>query len=130
MNRAGVCLVVAVVAAPGLAASHPKPTRLSMKRTEGTNLHIADHRGAIHWSADIRITVDLQADKKLAAVATGARGEHNLYAGGTGPSYNTGDDTTWTTRWGGTWTMAGDRLTLDLVLADHTCKHTKTTTGY
>lgn len=88
VNRAVVCLLV--VAAPRLAASAPKPMRLSMKHTEGTNLHIADHRGAIHWSADIRIMVDLQADKKLEAVSTGTRGEHNLYAGGSGPSYNSG----------------------------------------
>jgi hypothetical protein len=129
VNPTAVCLVVAVVAAPDLAGAAPKPTRLVMKRTEGTNLHIANQGGAIHWSADIRITVDLQADQKLAAVAHGTRGEHNLYAGGPGPSYNTDDATTWTTRWSGTWAIAGDELTLDLVLTDHTCKHTKTTTG-
>jgi hypothetical protein len=129
MNRAIVCLVAAVVAAPGLAAAAPKPTRLAMKRTDGTNLHITNQEGAIHWSADIRITVDLLADKKLVAVAKGTRGEHNLYAGGSGPSYNTDDETAWTTRWNGTWAIAGDQLTLDLVLVDHTCKHTKTTTG-
>lgn len=121
--------IVVAVAAPGLAAAAPKPTRLAMKRTEGTNLHIAGGRGAIHWSADIRITVDLQADKQLVAVAQGTRGEHNLYADGPGLSYNTDDATTWTTRWSGTWAIAGDELTLDLVLSDHTCKHTKTTTG-
>jgi hypothetical protein len=127
VNRAIACLVAVVIAAPGLAASEPKPTRLAMKRTEGTNLHIADGQGAIHWSADIRITVDLQADKKLEAAATGTRGEHNLYAGGPGPSYNTDETTTWTTRWNGTWAIAGDKLVLDLVLAEHKCSHTKTT---
>lgn len=124
-----MCLVVAVVAAPGLTAADPKATQLAMKRTEGTNLHIAGGRGAIHWNADIRITVDFQADQKLAAVAKGTRGEHNLYADGPGGSYNTDDTTTWTTRWSGTWAIASDELTLDLVLTDHTCKHTKITTG-
>ena len=125
-----MCFIVVVVAAPDLAGAAPKATRLAMKRTEGTNRHIAGGRGAIHWSADIRITVDLQADKQLMAVAQGTRGEHNLYAEGPGPSYSTDDATTWTTRWGGTWVIAGDALTLDLVLSDHTCKYTKTTTGY
>jgi len=128
MNRAIVCLVAAVVAAPGLAVAAPEPTRLAMKRTEGTNLHIANQEGAIHESADIRITVDLLADKELVAVAKGTRGEHNLFAGGPGPSYNTDDETAWTTRWGGTWAIDGNKLTLDLLLVDHTCKHTKTTT--
>jgi hypothetical protein len=127
VNRAITCLLV--LAAPGLAASDPASTRLAMKRTEGENLHLADQAGAIHWSADIRITVDLRSDKKLTAISKGTRGEHNLYAGGPGPSYNTDETTTWTTRWNGTWAIADDKLVLDLVLAEHNCTHTKTTTG-
>lgn len=100
-----------------------------MKRTEGTNLHVANQGGAIHWQADITITVDLRADKKLEAVSTGTRKEHNLYAGG-GTSYNTDEETSWTTRWNGTWLVAGDKLQLDLVLVDHKCTSTKTTTDY
>jgi len=119
-----------VIVASGLAAADPAVTRLSMKRTEGTNLHIANHRGAIHWAAEITITVELRPDHQLEAVSTGTRSEHNAYAGAAGAGYDTDDDTAWTTRWTGSWATAGDALRLDLVLADHACRRTKTTTGY
>ncbi|MBS1118180.1 MAG: hypothetical protein H6Q90_408 [Deltaproteobacteria bacterium] len=112
------------------SAADPKLTRLRMKHVDGTNLHIAGNRGAIHWSADITITVDLREDNKLEASSAGTRGEHNLYAEGSGASYTTDDQTTWTTRWTGAWSQTGDKLTLDLSLVDHACKHTKTTSGY
>jgi hypothetical protein len=123
MNRAIVWLFVLEAS---FAMASPKSTRLSMKHTEGTNLHIANQGGAIHWQADIAITVELRDDQKLEVVSAGKRGEHNLYPGPT--SRSTEDDTVWTARWNGTWSQTGDKLQLDLVLVDDKCKHTKATT--
>jgi len=113
------------------AAAHadPPPTKLTMRQTDGTNLHIAGNRGAIHWNADVTVTVELLADHKLEAVAAGSRSEHNLYAGGQRPSYTTVEETKFRIRWTGTWAQSGDRLALDLALADDRCTHQKTSTG-
>jgi hypothetical protein len=127
--RRVIAWVAVGLAMPGQAAAAPKPTRLTMKRVEGTNLHIANNQGAIHWQAAISISVDLLPAGKLAAVSTGTRGEHNLYVDGAGGSYTTEDQTGWTTTWTGTWSARGDRLQLALVLVDDRCKHDKTMTG-
>ena len=95
--------------------------RLTMKRLDGTNLHIAGNRGAIHWSEDTTVVLDLAADHKLAAAVSGTRGESNLYT-----SYSTDDVTTWATTWTGTWARQGDALVLDLALASERCARVKT----
>ncbi len=126
MHRS-IGLVIVLVLATS-AAADPNPTRLSMKRIEGTNLHIANQGGAINWRADIGVTIDLQPDQKLAMTAKGTRGEHNLYGGPS--SRSTDEDTAWTTRWSGTWAIANGKLGLDLTLVDRTCKSEKKMTEF
>lgn len=121
-------MIAIIAGAATVASADPTPTRLTMKHSDGTNLHIANGEGAIHWNADITITVDLKADNKVAATSIGTTSEHNLYARST-PSYTTIEQTAWTTTWTGTWSTAKDTMVLDLALVDHKCKHTKTTSG-
>jgi hypothetical protein len=105
---------------PALALADPKPTRLAMKRIDGTNLHMAGNRGAMNWRADVAITVDVRVDGKLDAASIGKTTDHVLDGGPT--SRSTDVETAWTTRWTGTWSSAAGKLQLDLVLVDHKCK--------
>jgi hypothetical protein len=117
-----------VIVALLIATAHadPRSTTLKMRHTDGTNLHMADQAGAIHWNADITVKVELRDDHKLVAAVTGTRGEHNLYARGSGPQYNTDEEMKLGIRWTGTWTRSADKLQLALVLADDTCTRIKT----
>lgn len=124
VNRAAIVCIVA--AFPGIADS--KPRKLTMKQVDSTNLHIANERGAIHWSADIAVALELRDDHKLVASATGWRKEHNLYVNASS-SYNTDDETKFATEWTGTWAEAASVLRIELEVAHETCSRTKTTTG-
>lgn len=118
MTRAALVLV--------LVAGTAHADRFKMRKTDSTNMHLADQRGATHWRDDITVTVELRADKKLTAVATGTRGTHNYYNDGPGAPYNTDDDTAFTTKWTGTWSAQSGSLVLDLALAGDRCKRART----
>jgi hypothetical protein len=124
VTRASAVFVL-LLAGPAAA----QPAKLSMRVTDGTNLHIANQGGAIHWSADITLTVELRANKTVEAAATGWRKEHNLYAGGSGPSYNTDEETRLAIKWNGTWLERNRKLQIDLVLVSDKCTRMKTSDG-
>jgi hypothetical protein len=121
--RAYLGVMIVLGAAPVAAAP---PVTLRGQVLDGRNLHIANQGGAIHWSADIRITVELAADHTLTAQLVGNRSEHNLYADHGGASYNTDETTTWTADWRGTWRPQGAALALELTALAHTCQHART----
>ena len=110
-----------LVLVPSLAAAAPA-TKLSMKRVDSTNVHLADGEGAIHWDEDTTVVVDLRANGNVAASVSGTRKEHNLYS-----SYSTDEVTTWKTTWTGTFRRSSDTLELSLVLDADTCSRVKTT---
>jgi hypothetical protein len=126
MMRSFVVLAISMVLTLP-AAADPKPTRLTMQFIEGTNLHMANQRGAINWSADIKLTVDLLAAGRLEAVATGWKKEHNLDVRPSGTSWNTDDETKLTLKWTGAWSETPGKMTLDLSLVSESCTHTQTT---
>jgi len=106
---------------PSLVAAAPA-TKLTMKRVDSTNVHLANDMGAMHWDDDTTVEVELRANGKVAASVAGTRKEHNLYSG-----YYTDDVTTWKTTWTGTFKRASDSIVMELVLdADH-CSRTKKT---
>jgi len=112
--RAFVWIVLIAIARPVAADV------LKMRQVDSTNLHIANDEGAIHWSEDLAITVDLGAKSRVGVVSKGTRGEHNMYVVNNG-TYNTDDTVTWLTTWRGTWKIAKDTLTLDLAVVKDTC---------
>jgi hypothetical protein len=120
--------VAILLLVPAVAIADPKPTRLAMKRIEGTNLHMAGNSGAMHWQADVAITVDLHPNAKLEAKSIGKTSDHALDGGPR--SRSTDVDTAWTTRWNGTWKTTNGALQLDLVLVDHTCKSERKMTEF
>jgi len=117
--------ILLLLLVPSIAAAAPA-TKLSMKRTDGTNLHIAKERGAIHWDEDTTVVVELRANGIVAASVVGTRKEHNLYADPCS-SYETDDVTTWETTWTGTFKGTADTLVLELAVDADTCSRTKTT---
>lgn len=119
---------VVLAAVHGLAVASPQSTKLVMKHVDGTNLHIANQDGAIHWTADVAVAVELRADHKVEASATGWFKEHNLYTNGS-TSYTTDEETKFTTRWTGTWSETAGVLRLELVLGNEICSHTKAGSG-
>jgi hypothetical protein len=114
-----------VLLIPGIVGAAPA-TKLSMKRFDSTNLHIANNMGAMHWDEDTTVDLELRANGKVAASAAGMRKDHNLYASSAG-SYYTDDTTTWKTTWTGTFQRASDTLVMNLVLGADTCSRIKTT---
>jgi hypothetical protein len=120
---------LAVVAGSTLAAAGtPSVTRLVMKQADGTNLHIANGAGAMHWQDDITVGIDLEPNS-VAVTSIGLRRKSDLDARG---AHNkvTVDETTWKTKWYGTWHVKGDTLELQLVLSDDQCTHQLTETGF
>ena len=117
-------ILFAIALRPSLAAAD----KLTAQVTDGTNLHMAGHRGAMHWQTDIGVTIELAAGGNATMNSAGSRKEHVL-DGGPG-SRNTDDVSTWTTQWTGTWTKSGDKLSVALTLAKHTCKHEKKTSEF
>ena len=118
--------VVALLAAP--VAAQPKPTRFTMQATDSTNLHIAGGRGAMHWTDDIKVTVDLLPAGRVEAVVAGTKKEHDLDVRA-GQSFNSDELTTFAIKWSGAWSEAPGKLTLDLTLANERCTHTRTMEG-
>lgn len=116
--------LLALALVPSVAAADTLTAHIS----DGTNLHMAGNRGAMHWDKDIAITLELAAAGKATLSSAGTTKEHVL-DGGPG-SRNTDDISTWTTKWNGTWTKSGDKLALELSLVSHACKHEKKTTEF
>lgn len=111
-------------AGPATAAAMRLPKVMTMRWTEGINIHIGNQEGAINRRAEVLLSLELLDGNKLRGFDSGTRSEHNLYS-----NYSTSDETTWRNRWSGTWVLAGSALQLDLRLDERTCSRTKTTTG-
>jgi hypothetical protein len=120
---------ILAISALAPAAAAPAPRVLKMRHVDGTTVHLAGDGGAIQWSAEVTVQVELAADGTVTATASGWRKEHNLYATPGGRSYNTDDTTQLTITWTGTWKTARGGLLLDLALGGETCTRTKTSDG-
>jgi hypothetical protein len=101
---------------------------LKMKQVDSTNMHMADQRGAMHWSEDITVTVDLGAKGRVQVLSKGTRGEHNLDVINN-TNYNTDETTTWTTAWKGAWKIEKGALVMQLGLVKDDCKAEKDDNG-
>jgi hypothetical protein len=120
--------ILGIVAGSTLAnAGTPSVTRLVMKQTDGTNVHIANHLGSMHYQDDITVGVELQTDI-ITVVSMGSRRRSDVDARPTPIRVST-DETTWKTRWYGNWQIKGDTLELRLVLSTDDCKREHTETG-
>jgi hypothetical protein len=117
-------ILLAIAVLPSVAAAD----KLTAHVSDGTNLHMAGNRGAMHWDKDIGITLDLATGGKASLSSTGSRKDHALDGGPS--SRNTDEIWTWTTKWTGTWAKTGDKLVVDLVLANHNCKHERKMTEF
>lgn len=117
-------LVIAsmVVASPAVAET------LTMKQFDSTNLHMADNRGAMHWSADITITMTLGTNKRVTVLSKGTRGDHQMDVINNA-SYNTDTKTEWTTGWKGVWKIEKGVLVLQLGVLKNDCSKVKDDRG-
>jgi hypothetical protein len=110
--------VALVVLFPGVAAANPG--KYAFEYTDGETIHIANQGGAINRHRQVRVSLELTADGKLAGSERGKWRLHNLYE-----RYSTDETSEWTHTWGGTWTLAGPSLRLDLVLEARQCTRSK-----
>jgi hypothetical protein len=117
-------LSFALVLIATTGAAQPKPPVLAMDYVVGENIHIANQGGAINRHLKVEIRVELRKDNKVAATDVGDSREHNLYN-----NFTTDETQQWTNTWSGTWKQTATALSLDLVLANRTCTHTKDTSG-
>lgn len=120
MRRLALCFL--------LLASVSHADTLRMKRVDSTNLHMANQRGARHWTDDYSITLELGAKGKASVTSKGMRSNHDMDVINN-RAYNTEDRAKWTTTWRGTWSIKADTLTLVLDLVKHDCKAEKDDNG-
>jgi hypothetical protein len=119
------CLLFSLLRAAVIHAAEPGPTTaLEMRFEEADTVHIADQRGAINRGREAKVNVALLASGEVKGTDAGSSFEHNLF-----PTYSTDEETIWTNTWTGTWTTKGDSLTLDLRLAERTCRRKRRSTG-
>ena len=116
-----------LVLIPAIASASPA----KMHRVDATSVHIANDEGAMNWSEDEIVTLELGGNGKVTANASGTRHDHQLYSQHGTSSYNTDDVTKFTTSWTGTYKLAKDgrTVTLELAVASDRCTHTFTREG-
>lgn len=117
-----------VLAAVLAAAPNARAEVLTMRVFDSTNLHMANHAGAMHWSEDITITVNLGAKGRAQVLSKGARGDHHMDVIGNA-THNTDTKTTWTTAWKGGWKIVKGVLVLELGLVKDSCEKVKEEQG-
>lgn len=111
--------------APRLAGSEPAPIELVAQTFEATNLHLADHQGAINFRRQTRLHFTLYPDGRLRGEESGERRENNLYR-----DRSTQDESVWRQSYRGRWSSGGSTLhptlRLELERGERSCQRRQT----